>query len=142
MKKKKIGKLERKVIISMTVIYLVGMIATLFVIFWGFFDDISKDLKQDLVAIAGDIRVCLVDDAELNDLEMTYDGSEIVQNDYLQLGDYIENWLENGADEHYNGSNDRLTKMAELHRSKKNQKRLNLIIKWIPCQGQLIKNHL
>ena len=114
MKKKKIGKLERKVIISMTVIYLVGMIATLFVIFWGFFDDISKDLKQDLVAIAGDIRVCLVDDAELNDLEMTYDGSEIVQNDYLQLGDYIDNWLENGVDDHYNVSIDRLTKMAEL----------------------------
>ena len=114
MKKKKRGKLERNVIISMAVIFLVGMIATSFVIFWGFFDDISKDLKRDLVAIADDIRVCLVDDAELNDLEMTYDGSEIVQNDYLQLGDYIDNWLENGVDDHYNVSIDRLTKMAEL----------------------------
>ena len=114
MKKKKRGKLERKVIISMAVIFLVGMIATSFVIFWGFFDDISKDLKRDLVAIAGNIRVCLVDDAELNDLVTAYDGSEIVQNDYLQLGDYIDNWLENGADDHYNVSNDRLANMAEL----------------------------
>ncbi len=101
-------RLERKLILSMIIIFLVVMLSTSFTIIIGFIEDEIESSKKDLVGIARAAREELLyltpeqtegmDDDEINTLLA----------EYQNIGKSIDRWLEHGADDYYNKCYDRL----------------------------------
>ena len=99
----------------MGAIFLVGMLATSFVIFLGFFDEATEKVKHDLLYYAADVPYCLsrktLDIERLSD-EKNYDADQ----HHTEYGEYIDEWLQKGADDHYRISESNIADLKKLHR--------------------------
>ena len=105
---KKRGRLERKLLCGMMIFFVISMITTITVIFIGFYDD-KVDSTYDKMRVDAEMfTYALSKPIVLDNDSMTYkERMEAVgqSNDYAS---FIDNWLENGPDEHYKQASDDL----------------------------------
>ncbi len=99
---KRKGKLERKIIISMIIIFMIVMIstcATVFIVFVGETVVEQQEKLMDIAAFAPDYVDRFYSEDELQN--MSEDEVERAGEAITDYGEFIDNWLENGPDDHY-----------------------------------------
>lgn len=107
--------LERKLILSMIIIFLVVMLSTSFTIIIGFIEDEIESSKKDLVGIAQAAREELLYLTPEQTEGMVDDEINTLLAEYQNIGKSIDRWLEHGADDYYNECYDRFIEFRYDH---------------------------
>lgn len=100
-KEKKRGKLERKVIITMIIIFVVSIMTLVLAIYIGFYDE-KVNATYDKMKIEAEVfTVALSKPLETDIDEVPSDKRKVMLNNANDYASFIDGWLEKGADEHY-----------------------------------------
>ena len=112
-KEKKKSKIERKLVLSMLIIFLVVLLSTSVTIIIGFIEDEVQESKEKLVDTASRVTSEMVFlFQEERDLLTDEEINSIVEK-RLKFGENIDSWLEHGADNYYDECYSRLTKFRD-----------------------------
>lgn len=95
------GKLERKILVEMLLILLVVITTTFFTLFTVFFDEYAEAAQEDLLMSSGFVELRLRKEITDSDYDLSPEELDKVLDDSNRYGEFIDNWLENGEDEHY-----------------------------------------
>ena len=110
---KKRGKLERKVLFGLIVFFVISMMTTITVIFIGFYDD-KVSATYDRMRVEAEVfTYALVKEPDPENKATTFAAkmSQLEKNsDYAS---FIDNWLENGPDDHYEEAKRKLSQLQK-----------------------------
>ena len=110
---RKKGKLERKLILSMTLIFLFILISTVITIVWDNFEEYVADIRKELPTNAEIISLSIPSLNDYNDQDLSQMTIEELQSMTSTHGEQIDYWLENGADDAYNNCCDEMKYLME-----------------------------
>ena len=98
---KKRGKLERKILICFIIFFLVSLVTTVTVIFVGFYEDKVNATYDKMRTDAELYTMYLAKPTNSDSENLSYNEKKTLLESSTNYARYIDNWLKNGADEHY-----------------------------------------
>lgn len=115
MKEKKMIRLGRKLIRSMIVIFLVIMFSTSATILIAFFEEKLAEDRKLLTEVSETLHYCLAKPVDAENDFFTIDELLTGTHESMDYSSFIDNWLRNGADDHYYEAEDRLMLDREIN---------------------------
>ena len=113
---KKRGKLERKVLVTMLIIFVIAITSTMTAIFMGFYDEKVEEIREDMTFNASLIQAALTKPLEDKDYsDMSIDEMNKALDQMTSYGEFVDDWLENGKNDHYDYVKDRLTESIKVN---------------------------
>lgn len=110
---KKRGKLERKVLVGMVIFFFISMLTTITVIFIGFYDD-KVSATYDRMRVEAEVFTnALMKEADQEDKATTFAAKMSLLEKNSDYASFIDNWLENGPDDHYEEAKRKLSQLQK-----------------------------